>query len=107
MVKVLYQRFSGYNARAVGYSKEYALIQLDEVQIAWADIIFCADGWTETNVLDFDASHNLLKNKVVLNFNIPDDYDYVSPELENIIEETIIKFQEQIVHEKSFSYGKR
>lgn len=82
------QSVSDWNCRAAGLH-DYALIQVDDVLIEWADIIICAD----------EDKYNLLKNsfgdrlgdKPVYNFNIPDIYDYKEPELIEIIQNECIK----------------
>lgn len=68
-----------YNTRACGIH-DYALIQFDEVLGLWADEIVCVE----------ESIANLIpeqyKGKVVT-LNIPDQYDYMNPELQELIKE--------------------
>ena len=73
----------GYNTRSCGIH-DYALIQLDDVLIHWADIIiFVHPNLTDT----IDINHNN-----ILIFNIPDDYNYKQPELIEIIKQECISY---------------
>lgn len=82
------QSVSDWNCRAAGLH-DYALIQVDDVLIEWADMIVCVD----------EDKYNLLKssfgdklgNKPIYNFNIPDVYGYKEPELIEIIKNECIK----------------
>lgn len=72
---VLQQKY-GYNTRSCGIH-DYALIQYDEVLEHWADEIVVVNG---NLALDF----NFPKDKLIV-LDIPDMYDYMNPELQNII----------------------
>ena len=74
----------GYNTRAAGVH-DYALIQVDEVLLEWADEIVFADQ-EHFNVLGkrFDLSK---KSCTVL--GIPDRFQFRDPELVSIIEEVL------------------
>lgn len=73
---------SDYNCRAVGIH-DYALIQLDEVLIKWADLIICAD--EEKYQLIMNMYEDAIGDKPVFNFDIPDIYEYKNQDLLNII----------------------
>lgn len=68
-----------YNTRACGIY-DYALIQFDEVLGLWADEIVCVE---ETVAKHIPEEY---KEKVVV-LNIPDKYEYMNPELQEIIKE--------------------
>jgi predicted protein tyrosine phosphatase len=67
---------NGYNTRSCGIH-DYALIQLDEVLLTWADIIiFVHPSISEAVSLDLKDA-----GKEIFVFNIPDIYGYKEPEL--------------------------
>ena len=82
------QSVSDYNCRAAGMH-DYALIPVDDVLIAWADIIICSDA-DKLQLLQ-DKYTDQLEGKCIYNFNIPDIYEYKNPDLIKIIEEQCIK----------------
>jgi len=77
---VVLQREFGYNTRAAGVIKEYALILADDVLYNWADEIVAV----ESKVADHVP--NEWVNKLVV-LNIPDIYPYMDEELQKIIKE--------------------
>jgi len=77
---VVLQRDFGYNTRAAGVTKEYALILADDVLYNWADEIVAV----ESNIA-FQIPKEF-KNKVII-LNIPDIYSYMDKELQKIIKE--------------------
>lgn len=79
---VLHREF-GYNTRACGVSEEYALIILDEVLIEWADeIVFMdKDHYQEAHS---KYPHDLEDKKIFV-LGIPDRYEYMHPELQQLI----------------------
>lgn len=82
------QSVSDWNCRAAGLH-DYALIQVDDVLIEWADMIICAD----RDVYTFLKSsfEDKLGNKPMYNFNIPDIYQYKESKLIEIIKDACIK----------------
>ena len=76
------QSVSDYNCRAAGMH-DYALVPVDEVLVEWADLIICADQ-DKYNLL-LSTYPEFVQNKKVLNFNIPDIFEYKNPELIEII----------------------
>lgn len=83
MAWVLSQDPYNFNTRAVGMDKNYALIQLDEVHLHWADEIVCAE---------FEQSDQIYKmltelkiDTKIVNLCIPDSYDYRDPVLCDLI----------------------
>lgn len=85
---VLGQEPYGFNTRAVGYVKEFALIGLDEVHLAWSDEVVVMDALMEQHVkLLLMTSANLQSDKPIINLNISDSYAYRDPELIRLIKE--------------------
>lgn len=76
---IVLQRTYNYNTRACGVH-DYALIQFDDVLGTWADEIVCVEQSIANNIPD------QFKNKVIT-LNIPDRYEYMNPELQEIIKE--------------------
>lgn len=85
---VLHQEY-GYNTRAAGVAREYALIPVDEVLLSWADEIVCVND----EVLDeLTLRHNLEKyNAMVTTLDIPDRFEWNDPELKRIIKEQYVE----------------
>lgn len=73
----------GYNTRAVGVSKDYALIPMDVVHISWADEIV----FVEQAVYDdaWRMFSDTLKDKSIVVLDVPDVYEWNNPELVAII----------------------
>ena len=80
---VLSQEPFNFNTRAAGISDEYALIQVDQVLLEWADIIVCMES-SQKRELDFQLSKFKMQ-KEVINLNIPDSFEYRDPQLLKII----------------------
>lgn len=68
----------GYNTRAAGVHKEYALIPVDEVLTTWADEIVCVEEYISKHIPE---EHQY---KVVC-LNLPDVYGYMDKELQEIV----------------------
>lgn len=81
-----------FNTRAVGLSKEYAIVPITEALIVWADIILVMDSDMQKQVNEmqndiansFDATYEF-EYKQVVNLEIEDDYDYRSPVLVDVM----------------------
>ena len=69
-----------FNTRAVGAIQKYAMIQLDEFQIEWADEIVCMEEKHVAAVKRLGA-----KDKKIICLNLSDDFTYRDPELIKII----------------------
>lgn len=77
-----------FNTRAVGLSKEYAIVPITDALIAWADIIIVMDSDMVKQVNDMQvelASNYEMDYKQVYNLEIEDDYDYRHPDLVKIM----------------------
>jgi predicted protein tyrosine phosphatase len=94
---VLGQEPYNFNTRAVGYSKEFALISVDEVHLAWADEVVVMDANMEQHVkLLMPTSVNLESSKPIINLDIDDSYAYRDPELIELIREGYEKGQARL-----------
>ena len=71
---------NGYNTRSCGCS-DYALIQIDNVLIEWADAIIFADKEHKV-IVDQDQD---ISDKEIYILDIPDNYGYADPDLVKII----------------------
>lgn len=76
---VVLQQAYGYNTRACGVH-DYALIQFDEVLGTWADEIVCVEDYIAK------AIPEQFKDKVIT-LAVPDMYEYMHPELQEIVKE--------------------
>lgn len=75
---VVLQREFGHNTRAAGVSKDYALIEMDDVLLTWADEVVAV----EPSVAE--CVPEKFKDKLTI-LNIPDNFGYMNPELQQII----------------------
>ena len=71
---------NGYNTRSCG-CRDYALIQIDNVLIEWADIIVFANK-KHKDIID---QTQYLNGKKIYILDIPNNYDYDEPDLVKII----------------------
>jgi predicted protein tyrosine phosphatase len=75
---VLSQKPYSFNTRAVGLSKDYALIVLDNVLLSWADEIVCM-------TKDQQKELKLMTSKPIICLNIPDNFQYRNKKLIKLI----------------------
>jgi len=66
--KVLAEEY-GYNTRAAGVNREYALIDISDVLVKWADEIVVMEKWMLNEVIKFDT-----ENKPLVCLDIEDEY---------------------------------
>jgi predicted protein tyrosine phosphatase len=82
----------GFNTRAAGLTKEYALIYADEALLYWAEevVVFDASMQQEVRYL---LSQYMNDGSVipVHNVEIEDDYDFRQPELVELLTEKFLK----------------
>ena len=83
---VLSQPPFNFNTRAAGVSGDYALVELDQVLLTWADEIVCMEKWHETEIRAKLQDFTLAKPIIVL--SVPDDYPYRAPELMKAIKDS-------------------
>lgn len=74
----------GYNTRAVGTAESFAIIPITEALIYWADEIVFVDESCKV-YMDKETEAEIKNSGVkVVTLDIPDFYDYGSPELKQI-----------------------
>jgi protein-tyrosine phosphatase len=75
-----------YNVKSAGVSAS-ARIRLSEKMIAWADLIFVMEQEHKQRIKEhYSAS---LKNKEIIVLDIADDYQFMDPELIEIIKQSV------------------
>lgn len=82
-----------YNTRAAGCVPEYALVPVDEVLLKWADEIVCMEP-AHAERLKYmieNSDINMGEYKEIILLEIPDNFEYRSPELMKLIEERYIE----------------
>ena len=82
---VLAQEPYNYNTRAAGISDEYALVEVDDVLLTWADEIVCMSAEQQDKLEDMCG--NLDLDTKVICLNIPDSFGYRDPQLIMLIKE--------------------
>lgn len=70
----------GFNTRACGVYKEFALIPLDPVLILWADEVVVMDAYHQTAVEALIIEHKITPPTIV-NLDVEDNHEYMAPEL--------------------------
>lgn len=73
-----------YNTRAAGCEEEFALIPVDEVLLAWADVIVCMSKTHKEKL-------KKLTKKKIHNLDIADCYEYRDEELMAILKKKFTK----------------
>lgn len=82
IARVLQEKY-GYNTRSAGISQEYALVEVSDYLLEWADEVVCA------NVDHERAIQGLWPEFLgkIQTLNIPDDFDYMNENLVALIKE--------------------
>ena len=93
---VLSQEPFNFNTRAAGINEEYALIQVDQVLLEWADQIVCMDTNQQLKIINMLAEFKMKKAFPVVNLGIPDAFEYRDPELLKIIKEQALEYFQEI-----------
>lgn len=81
---VLSQEPFNFNTRAAGINSEYALIDVDDVLMEWADEFVVMESWMSQD-LDLRLNRLGLQSKDILCLNIPDEFAYRDPNLMQMI----------------------
>jgi predicted protein tyrosine phosphatase len=89
---VLSQAPFNHNTRAAGISKEYALVEVDDVLLTWANEIVCMSKEQQEELLKRLAILDLDKDIQVINLDIPDSFAYRDPQLMRLIKEKYNEF---------------
>ncbi len=77
----IFKDHSFYRARSAGVS-ESARIRMSEKLVEWADIIFVME---KNHKEKIEARYSTLLNKSIVVLDIPDEYQYMDPELIHMI----------------------
>ena len=81
-------KHTDYNCRAAGIH-DYALVQVDDVLITWAQVIICAEYDIYDHIITkYDELLNQ-GNQRVINLDIPDNFAYRDEKLVEIIAEKL------------------
>ena len=92
---ILHKEF-GFNTRACGSCKDFALIPISEALIVWADEIVFVN-WDNFDDLDFQEKETILNyDKTFSILSIPDEHSWGEPELEKVI---IEQFNRRVKHQ--------
>ena len=77
----------GYNTRAVGLEKEFALIPIDDVLFHWADSVV---------VMNLEQAEKIRKDfeGPIYNLSIPDEYEFMDSELIAIVESRLTRIND-------------
>ena len=81
----------GYNCRPVGVY-DYALIQIDDVLIEWADVVIFLQEEHKSAVQRRRKLRTKLQQKRCVVLNIPDNFEYCDEELMKIIENKVEEY---------------
>lgn len=89
--EAIFKNHHFYSARSAGVS-ESARIKLSEKLIAWADLIFVMEKEHKRRIMDrYGAS---LNNKEIIVLDIADDYQFMDPELIEVIKLSVRSYLE-------------
>jgi len=83
---VLSQEPYNFNTRAAGISKEYALVEVDDVLLHWADEIVCMEQEQQAGLKARLLSQGIHTTEVIC-LDIEDSFSYRDPKLVNLIKE--------------------
>lgn len=78
MAVILSQPPFCFNTRAVGVSREFALIDVDEYLLKWADYILCASPEVKNALVERFVD---VSRYNIISMNIPDNFKYMEPQL--------------------------
>lgn len=87
---VIHREF-GFNTRSAGITADFALIPVDGVLVHWADEIVCMDNYQSMEISGMAE----LSDTPIFNLNIPDSFEYMDSELQNLIKIAYEKRMEQ------------
>jgi predicted protein tyrosine phosphatase len=89
--EAIFKNHSFYNVKSAGVS-ESARIRLSEKMINWADLIFVMEKNHKHRIKElYDTS---LRNKEIIVLDIDDDYQFMDPELIEIIKQSVRPYLE-------------
>ena len=82
---VVLQKTYGYNTRAAGCTRDFALIHADQALLYWADEIVCVSGSVKAEMDHLFEDDEIYKITDVTTLAVPDRYKYMDHELQKII----------------------
>lgn len=85
----------GFNTRAAGTSREYALIPVNKVLMYWADEVVCMD-YDQEAILQARLEEYELKKKPIIVLDIPDCFEWNHPELQQLILTKYVDYKRSI-----------
>lgn len=84
----VFGNYRGINVRSAGLDP-HAKIHLSSDMIKWSDIIFVME---KTHLEKIKSKYpGMLKGKKIICLNIPDEYDFMQPQLIDILKEKVPK----------------
>lgn len=94
LAEVLSREPFNFNTRAVGIDQEFALVPIDLVHIAWAEVILVMDTHQEAAITkmqleleEYNRGMSFYDICPVHNLEVPDDYGFRDPTLVRILTE--------------------
>ena len=90
--EVIFKNNNEHTARSAG-TENSARIRITESMIGWADIIFVMEKKHKLRLKEKYAG--LLTGKSIIILDIPDDYQYMDPELVAMLKEAIAPYLEK------------
>lgn len=87
--EAVFSAWDGIETDSAGLNPDAAVL-LSSEQIEWADIIFVMETKHKTKLMKNFRKH--LKNKKVICLDIPDNYQYMQPELVSLLEAKVSRF---------------
>lgn len=82
----------GYNTRACGTARNFALVPISEALIHWADEIVFTDDDCKVYLDEDEKSELRMSGAVIYTLDLPDEYDYNDPAL---VEESFRQYIQQ------------
>lgn len=90
MARVLAEEYN-YNTRAVGLESEYALIDITDVLIEWADEVIVAERW-----MGLELMNRFPELTEFVCLDVPDQYNRMNPELVEAIKKAYAEHLEDV-----------
>jgi predicted protein tyrosine phosphatase len=89
----LLTQLQNFNCRSCGI-EDYALVQISQSLVYWADVIVCAEDYHVNYVREVIANAYMLDEvrPTIYNLDIPDDFEYMQPELIELMKKKFKEF---------------
>ncbi len=91
----IFKKTPGISVRSAGTASN-ARHTVNSTDIGWADVIFVMEKKHQAFIQE--KFREVLKNKKIVNLNIPDEYQYMDPELVEMLKTEISSFLEKEVY---------